>query len=93
MVNHYIATHSDIQRICTVVVTNINNETVVSGLTDSSPVARAMRDGVVVTEPRLQQTPTPTDVSITATEATALTSKGGGVPREAHLVQSMQGRH
>jgi hypothetical protein len=49
MVNHYIATHPDGQRIGTVVVTNINNETVVSGLTDSLPVARAMRADAVVT--------------------------------------------
>jgi hypothetical protein len=94
MVNHYIATHPDSQQIGTFVVTNSNNETVVSGLTDSSLVARAMRDNAVITEPHLQQTPTPTDVSITATESTDLTSKvGGGDPREALLVQSMQGRH
>jgi hypothetical protein len=40
MVNHYIATHPYGQRICTVVVTNSKNETVVSGLTDPSPVAQ-----------------------------------------------------
>jgi hypothetical protein len=38
MANHYIATHPGGQHIGTVVVTNSNNETVVSGLTDSSPV-------------------------------------------------------
>jgi hypothetical protein len=48
MVNHYIATHPDVQPIGTVVVTN--NETVVSGLTDSSPYARAMY------HPELQET-------------------------------------
>jgi uncharacterized protein YbaA (DUF1428 family) len=67
MVNNYIATHPDGQRIGTAVVNNSNNETVFSGLTYSSPVARAMRADAVVTEPRLQQTPTPTDASITAT--------------------------
>jgi hypothetical protein len=89
MLNHYIETHPDGQRIVTVVVTNINNETVVSGLTDSSPLARAMRDDTVVSESRLQQTPIPTDAIIAVTEANHLTSKtgGGGVPGEAHLVQ------
>jgi hypothetical protein len=85
MANHYIATHPDGQRFGTVVVTNSNNETVVSGLTYSSPVARAMRAGAVVTEPRLQQTPPPTDVSITATDATDLTSKRGGRPQGSTL--------
>jgi hypothetical protein len=88
MVNHYIATHPDGQRIGTVVVTNINNETFVSGLIDSSPVVRNMRADAVVTEPRLQQTPTPTptptDVSITATEATDLTSKMEGASPGKH---------
>jgi hypothetical protein len=92
-VNHYISTHPDGQHIGTVVFTNSNNKTIVSGLADSSLFARTMRADAVVIEPRLQQTPTPTDVIITATEATDCTSKGGGVPREAHLVQSMQGRH
>jgi hypothetical protein len=87
MVNHYIETHPDVQRIGMVVFTNSNNQIVVSSLTDFLPVARAMRADVVVTELRLQQTPTPTDVSITVTEATDITSKRGGVPREAHLVQ------
>jgi hypothetical protein len=49
MMNHYIATHPDGKQIGTVVVTNSNNETVVSGLTDSSPFVRAMRDDAVVT--------------------------------------------
>jgi hypothetical protein len=75
MVNHYIATHPDVQPIGTVVVTN--NETVVSGLTDSSPVARATYVVAVVID---LQTPTPTDVSTTATEASDLTSKRGGRP-------------
>jgi hypothetical protein len=45
-----------------------------------------MRAGAVVTEPRLQQTPTPTDVSITTTEATDLTSKRGrGRPQGSTL--------
>jgi hypothetical protein len=75
MVNHYIATHPDVQPIGTVVVTN--NKTVVSGLTDSLPVARASYVIAVAIDLR---TPTPTDVSTTATEASDLTSKRGGRP-------------
>jgi hypothetical protein len=47
VVNHYIATHPDDQPIGTVILTNTNNETVVSGLADSSPVARATHDAAV----------------------------------------------
>jgi hypothetical protein len=61
-------------------VTNINNQTVVAGLTDSSPVARATHDAAVAIEPDLQQTPTPIDTSTTMTDATDLTSKRGGRP-------------
>jgi hypothetical protein len=59
-------------------VTNINSQSVVSGLTDSLPAVRATCDDAVVMEPQLKQTPTSTDVSTTATEATDLTSKIGG---------------
>jgi hypothetical protein len=62
VVNHYIATHPDVQPIGTVVVTN--HEKVVSGLTYSSPVARATYVVAVAID---LQTPTPTDVSTTAT--------------------------
>jgi hypothetical protein len=80
MMNHYIATRPDGQPIGTFIVTRINNETVVPGLTDSPPVARATRDDAVVMEPQPQQMPTPTDASTTATEATELTSKRGDRP-------------
>jgi hypothetical protein len=75
MVNHYIATHPDVQLIGTVVVTN--NEEVVSGLTDLLPVARATYVVAVAID---LQTPTLTDVSTTATEASDLISKRGGCP-------------
>jgi hypothetical protein len=80
MVNHDIATQPDGQPICTVVVTNINNQTIVSGLPDSSHVARATRDDAVVMELHLQQMPTLTDASTTVTEATDITSRRGGHP-------------
>jgi hypothetical protein len=72
MVNHYIATHPDGKPIGTVIMANTSNEAVVSGLTDSSPVARATHDAVVAIDLHLQ-TPTPTDASATVTEATYLT--------------------
>jgi hypothetical protein len=53
IVNHYIATHPDGQPIGTVIVTNSNNQTVVLGLTDSLPVARAMCDDEIVMEQHL----------------------------------------
>jgi hypothetical protein len=83
MVNHYIATHQDVQPIDTVIVTNINNRTVMSGLTDSSPIARATCDDEAVMELHLQlyQTPTPTGASTTTTEATDLKSRRGGLPQ------------
>jgi hypothetical protein len=40
MVNHNIATHSYDKQIGTVIKTNSNNQTVISGLTYSSPIAR-----------------------------------------------------
>jgi hypothetical protein len=80
MVNNYIATHPDSQRIGTFVATNSNNETVVSGLTVVLPVARAMRDDAVIMEPRLQHMPTPIDVSIATTEATDSHTKGWASP-------------
>jgi hypothetical protein len=52
-----------------------NNETVVSGLTDSSPVARATYVVAIAID---LQTPNPTDVSTAATEASDLTSKKRG---------------
>jgi hypothetical protein len=79
MVNHYIATHPDDQPIGTVILTNTNTKTVVSGLTYSSPVARTTHDAAVAIDLDLQ-TPTPTGDSSTATEATNLTSKRGGRP-------------
>jgi CO dehydrogenase nickel-insertion accessory protein CooC1 len=79
MVNHYIATHPYDQPIGTVILTNTNNETVVSGLTYSSPVTRATHDAAVAIDLDLQ-TPTPTDDITTVTEATDLTSKRGGRP-------------
>jgi hypothetical protein len=79
MVNHYIATHPDGQPIGTVVMDNINNQTVMSGLTALSPIAQTMRDGEFVME--LQLTPTLTDASSTMTEATDLTSRIGGRPQ------------
>jgi hypothetical protein len=82
MVNHYIATHPDGQSIGTAVMTNNNNETVVSGLADSSPVARATCDNAVVMELHLQQAPTPTDTSTTTTEALVLAK--GATPAEGN---------
>jgi hypothetical protein len=70
MVNHYIATHPDGQPIGTVIVTRPNNQTVVSGLMDSSHVARATEcpnNDVVVMEPQPQQMNTPADTSISTT--------------------------
>jgi hypothetical protein len=47
MVNHYIATHPDDEPIGTVILTDTKNVTLVSGLTDSPPVARATQDAMV----------------------------------------------
>jgi hypothetical protein len=77
MVNHYIATHPDGEPIDTVIQTNSNKKTVVSGLTDSSPIARAMYDDEIV----MELLSTPSDTSTTATEATDLTSRIGGRPQ------------
>jgi hypothetical protein len=77
MVNHYIATHPDGEPIGTVVQTNSNNQTVVSGLNDLSPIARSMYDNEAV----MELPPTPSDTSTTATEATGLTSRRGGRPQ------------
>jgi hypothetical protein len=82
MVNHYIATRPDDEPIGTVVLTNTNNETVVSGLIDSSTVVRVTHDAAVVIDLHLQ-TPTTTDDSTTMTEATDLTSKRGGRPNRS----------
>jgi hypothetical protein len=76
-VNHYIATHPDVEPIGTVIQTNSNNQTVVSGLTDSSTIARAMCDDEVV----MELPPTPSDTSTTTTEATDITSRRGGRPQ------------
>jgi hypothetical protein len=77
MVNHYIATHPDGEPIGTVNQTNSNNQTVMSGLTDLSPIARAMFDDEIV----MELLPTPSDTSTTMTEATDLTSRRGGHPQ------------
>jgi hypothetical protein len=77
VVNHYIATHPDGESIGTVIQTKSNNQTVVSGLTDSSPIARAMYDDEIV----MELLPAPSDMSTTATEATDLTSIRGGRPQ------------
>jgi hypothetical protein len=72
MVNHYIATHPYGQTIGRVIVTHTNNQTVVSGLTDSLPVMRG-GGGAGVRELQPQQMPSPTgasNVSTTTTEAT-----------------------
>jgi hypothetical protein len=69
MANHHIATHPDGEPIGTVIQTNSHNQTVVSGLTDSSPISRAMYDDEIV----MELLPTPNDTSTTATEATDLT--------------------
>jgi hypothetical protein len=50
MVNHYIATHPDGEPIGIFIQTNSNNQTVMSSLTDSSPIARAMYDDEIVME-------------------------------------------
>jgi hypothetical protein len=87
MVNHYIATHPDGQPIGRVIVTHTNNHTVVSGLTDSSPVTRVMQrhnNDAVVIKLQPQQITTPTGastVSTTATEATDRTSIIGDRPQ------------
>jgi hypothetical protein len=77
MVNHYIANHLDAEPIDTVIQTNSNNQTVTSGLTDSSPIVRAMHSDEVV----MELPPTPSGTSTTATEATDLKSRSGGCPQ------------
>jgi hypothetical protein len=77
IVNHYIATHQDGEPIGTVIQTNSNNQTFVSGLNDTSPIARAMYYDKIV----MELLPTPSDTSTTATEATDLTSRRGGRPQ------------
>jgi hypothetical protein len=70
MVSHYMINYTDDNIVPLDIVTGMNNQKVVSGLTDASPVAMAMVAATVSTTP-IDTTPTQESVS---------TSKRGGTP-------------
>jgi hypothetical protein len=70
MVSHYMINYTDDNLVPLEIVTGMNNQTVVSGLTDVSPVGMAMATATAIT------TPTGT----TTTQESVSTSKRGGRP-------------
>jgi hypothetical protein len=68
MVSHYIINYTDNNLVPLEIVTGMNNQTVVSGLTDASPIDMAMATAIT--------TPTGT----TTTQESVSTSKRGGRP-------------
>jgi hypothetical protein len=73
MADHYIVTYTDDNLAPLEIDTNINNQTVVSGLTDASPVALATANVTVITAPTGTTITTPGSESVS-------TSKRGGRP-------------
>jgi hypothetical protein len=70
MVSHYMINYTDDNLMPLEIVTGMNNQTVVSELTDASPVGMAMAIATAIT------TPTGT----TTTQESVSTSKRGGIP-------------
>jgi hypothetical protein len=73
MVDHYTVTYMDDNLVPLEIDTSINNQTVVSGLTDASPVTLAIANVTGITAP--------TDTTITTRRSESVsTSKRGGIP-------------
>jgi hypothetical protein len=73
MVDHYIVTYMDDNLVLLEIDTSINNQTVVSGLTDASPVALVTANMKAITAPTGTTITTPGSESVS-------TSKRGGRP-------------
>jgi hypothetical protein len=73
MVDHYIVTYTDDNIVPLEIDTSINNQTVVSGLTDASPVALATANLTAIAAP------TGTTITMPGSESVS-TSKRGGRP-------------
>jgi hypothetical protein len=70
MVSHYMINYTDDNLVPLEIVTGMNNQTVVSGLTDASPIGMAMAMATAITTP----------IGTTTTQKSVSTSKRGGRP-------------
>jgi hypothetical protein len=70
MVSHYMINYTDDNIVPLEIVTGVNNQTVVSGLTYASPIGTAMTTATAITTP----------TGATTTQESVSTSKRGGRP-------------